>query len=75
MTVTSSFIPGDQGLGEGYYTVRVDLNTSKKFTPHGRHCALLILLTLFRPGYEEAGWDLGNFIPRRKRATGIRSKV
>ncbi len=23
------FIPGDQGLGEGYYTVRVDLNTLK----------------------------------------------
>ena len=64
------FIPGDQGLGEGYYTVRVDLNTLKVTLTGGTAPSYPETLFLFGPA-TEAGWDLGNFIPLTKTSNGV----
>ena len=64
------FIPGDQGLGEGYYTVRVDLNTLKVTLTGGTAPSYPETLFLFWPA-TEAGWDLGNFIPLTKTSNGV----
>ena len=64
------FIPGDQGLGEGYYTVRVDLNTLKVTLTGGGAPSYPETLFLFGPA-TEAGWNLGSFIPLTKVSNGV----
>lgn len=65
------FIPGEQGLGEGYYSVRVDLNTMQvTLTGTGTPPAYPETLFLFGPA-TAAGWDLGNFIPLTKLRSGV----
>ena len=64
------FIPGDQGFSEGYYTVRVDLNTLKVTLTGGTAPAYPETLFLFGPA-TEAGWNLGSFIPLTKTGNGV----
>lgn len=74
------FVPGDQGLEEGYYTVRVDLNTLKVTLTAEAPSDYPRALYLFGPA-TEAGWDLDSFIPMTQlregvfRATGVRIDV
>lgn len=64
------FIPGDQGFSEGYYTVRVDLNTLKVTLTGGTAPTYPETLFLFGPA-TEAGWNLGSFIPLTKTGNGV----
>lgn len=65
------FIPGSQGLGEGYYKIRVDLNTMQvTLTGTGTAPTYPETLFLFGPA-TEAGWELGDFIPLTKLRSGV----
>lgn len=65
------FIPGSQGLAEGYYTVRVDLNTMQvTLTGTGVTPSYPEALYLFGPA-TAAGWNLGDFIPLMKLRNGV----
>ncbi len=64
------FIPGDQGFSEGYYAVRVDLNTLKVTLTGGAAPSYPETLFLFGPA-TEAGWNLGSFIPLAKTGSGV----
>lgn len=65
------FIPGDQGLSSGYYTVRADLNAkSVTLTLEGAASAYPDQLYLFGPA-TSAGWDLAGSIPMTKLRDGV----
>lgn len=63
------FESGSQGLAEGSYTVRVDLNTMRvTLTPAA--ATYPETLFLFGPA-TEAGWNLGSFITMTKTGNGV----
>lgn len=65
------FIPGDQGLSAGYYTVRVDLDArSVTLTLESAAEVYPEQLFLFGPA-TSAGWDLAGFIPMTKLRDGV----
>ena len=65
------FVPGDQGLSSGYYTVRADLNAKGvTLTLEGAASAYPDQLYLFGPA-TSAGWDLAGSIPMTKLRDGV----
>ena len=66
------FVPSDRGLEEGYYSVRVDLNTMKVALEKVGEAEPSHPETLFLFGpATEAGWDLDRFIRLAKTGDGM----